>query len=215
MANAKPKSAPRVAVLADGTKRRVPAHMTVAEFEAFPFREGDHWELINGETVLSPSPQYDHQFVVRTLLIFLDGQMARADRSEHVIPGLDMRASESSSYVWPDLMVVPDDELLDGKARPYTGTPMLVVEVLSPSSHARDIQDKHDIYERRGVPEYWVVDPVTGALFVFVRNRKGRYEQQPADDEGFVYSSFCNLLLRMAKRKRTFDVLTKNRRKGA
>jgi Uma2 family endonuclease len=33
------------------------------------------------------------------------------------------------------------------------------VEILSPSTSKKDLNEKFDLYERHGVREYWVVDP--------------------------------------------------------
>jgi ferredoxin len=50
---------------------------------------------------------------------------------------------------------------------PITGSPIgLVVEVVSPSSRARDLGSKRDLYWRCGVPAYWTVDQVTGRVAV-------------------------------------------------
>ena len=48
---------------------------------------------------------------------------------------------------------------LDRIATHIHGTPDLVVEVLSPSTRARDLQEKADRYLKCGVREYWILDP--------------------------------------------------------
>ena len=35
---------------------------------------------------------------------------------------------------------------------------------------------KRALYERTGVPEYWIVDPVADAVRIFRRNAAGRYD---------------------------------------
>ena len=35
-----------------------------------------------------------------------------------------------------------------------------MVEILSPSTRARDLETKREIYARYGVGEYWIVDPI-------------------------------------------------------
>ena len=53
------------------------------------------------------------------------------------------------------------------------GAPDLVVEVLSPSSITRDKGVKKDAYERAGVKEYWIVDPISQSIEVY-HLREGR-----------------------------------------
>jgi Uma2 family endonuclease len=38
------------------------------------------------------------------------------------------------------------------------GTPDLIVEILSPSSSKRDLEDKLALYEKALVKEYWIVE---------------------------------------------------------
>jgi Uma2 family endonuclease len=49
----------------------------------------------------------------------------------------------------------------------------LVVEILSPSTKRRDQRLKRDLYERVGVREYRLVDPVANVVIVFRRGKRG------------------------------------------
>ncbi len=57
----------------------------------------------------------------------------------------------------------------------FVGTPDLVVEVLSPSTLRTDRVAKFLAYERAGVREYWIVDPINRSVEIFVRNEAGEY----------------------------------------
>lgn len=58
----------------------------------------------------------------------------------------------------PDISVVGTASKLD--ARGCRGAPDLVIEILSPSTAARDHLIKRVVYERHGVREYWLVHPL-------------------------------------------------------
>ena len=69
--------------------------------------------------------------------------------------------------VQPDLVFVSRERehiITDANIQ---GAPDLVVEILSPSTASRDWRDKLDLYERHGVAEYWLVDPVSEIVWVF------------------------------------------------
>ena len=59
--------------------------------------------------------------------------------------------------VGPDLSVVCDPGKLDDIG--CKGAPDLIIEVLSPSTQCHDRLTKYNLYERAGVPEYWIVSP--------------------------------------------------------
>ncbi|NBC29835.1 MAG: hypothetical protein GVY29_07570 [Spirochaetes bacterium] len=63
-----------------------------------------------------------------------------------------------SDVVQPDIIVI--DEERRGIISPshVIGIPDLLVEILSPSNPSHDTELKHRLYERTGVPEYWIVD---------------------------------------------------------
>lgn len=51
----------------------------------------------------------------------------------------------------------------------WYGAPDLTVEVVSPSSTNRDHRRKFQIYEKQGVREYWIIEPLAKIIYVFVR----------------------------------------------
>jgi Uma2 family endonuclease len=62
----------------------------------------------------------------------------------------------------------------------------LAVEVLSPSTRRRDLSNKLRLYERAGVTEYWVLDPVEDSVEVYGLNeggyrREARFSAQAGD----------------------------------
>jgi Uma2 family endonuclease len=89
---------------------------------------------------------------------------------------LDGATADDRIYtvVQPDICVVCDPAKLDDKG--CLGAPDLVVEVLSPSTGKRDLNEKFDLYEAAGVKEYWVVYPDSKALNVFILQPEGKYD---------------------------------------
>lgn len=54
------------------------------------------------------------------------------------------------------------------------GAPELIIEILSPSNVPHDTIVKRRLYEANGVAEYWIVDPQSDVIFVFLLE-EGRY----------------------------------------
>ena len=112
------------------------------------------WELVDGQLLVTPAPCPRHQRAVGRLLGLLT--TACPGELEVVLSPCDWKISPTTVFV-PDLMVVRKDQLdLD---EPFTGTPLLVVEVCSPSTAATDETLKRQQYEQDGAAVYWLVDP--------------------------------------------------------
>lgn len=54
------------------------------------------------------------------------------------------------------------------------GAPDLVVEVLSPTTAYYDLKHKKSIYEKHGVKEYWIVDPIDKTVEIY-ENKNERF----------------------------------------
>jgi Uma2 family endonuclease len=121
--------------------------------------DGNRYELIDGELLVSPSPRGPHQRAVLALYRRVDPFVReRRIGSTMLAPAdLDLR---SGQLVQPDLFVVP--YRADGREpiewRDYE-IPFLIVEVSSPSTVRHDRTTKRRRFQRSGVAEYWIVDP--------------------------------------------------------
>jgi Uma2 family endonuclease len=144
---------------------------TLDEFLALP--EDTRAEFIGGEILVSPSPDPRHQGIVGELHLALRGWADRGRGARVYFAPFDLHLA-TGDVVQPDLLVLPPPPA-GGYRQPVRATPLLVVEVLSPSSHERDLFLKRDLYARAGVPECWIVDPEARAVEV-MRLAGSRYE---------------------------------------
>ena len=128
--------------------------------------EEESWdELIGGKLVtLSPRPMVNHNFVAGNIYIIFANYLHGKNYTPFVC-GTDLYLEEGERYV-PDCMVVCDRNKI--RANGVHGAPDLVVEVLSPSTAARDKSHKKRVYERCGVREYWIVSPVERSVEQYV-----------------------------------------------
>ncbi len=120
--------------------------------------DGNRYELVDGELLVSPGPRAVHQRAVMVLVRVVDPYVRRyrLGVAGFAPSDLDLRSGQS---VQPDLYVVP--LLPDGREPlewPDYGVPILIAEVLSPSTARNDRIKKRRRYQRSGVAEYWIVD---------------------------------------------------------
>ena len=119
-------------------------------------------EKINGQEVLmSPRPSTRHSRAAgRIYGIFF--QFLRKKRCEAFFEH-EVHIDDENVFV-PDVLIICDKNKI--KANWIDGAPDLVVEVLSPSTTINDRGIKKDVYERSGVKEYWIVDPIAKSIEV-------------------------------------------------
>jgi len=118
--------------------------------------DGNRYEVVYGELLVTPSPRLLHQLVVQRLTAALDGYL-RAHRVGQVLASPADISWAEDVLVQPDVFVVELEEArtLDwDKVRHL----LLAIEVLSPSSTRADRFTKRRLYQQVGVPLYWVVD---------------------------------------------------------
>jgi Uma2 family endonuclease len=144
---------------------------TYADYLTWSRSHGD--ELINGTAYVRepPAPSRSHQGIV----LELGRQAANAleDKSCRVyVAPFDVRLPKSTeeddqvdTVVQPDVLIVSDLRKLD--ARGMRGAPDWVAEVLSPGTASHDQTVKLSAYERAGVREVWLMDPVDRTLTIY------------------------------------------------
>ncbi len=142
--------------------------------------DDQRWELIDGVPfAMSPAPRLRHQRV----LVELSRQIANylLDKPCQLfvapfdvrLPEADENDDQVETVVQPDLSVICDSAKLDDAG--CRGAPDLIMEILSPGTAHIDLQIKLDRYERAGVREYWIVDPLEKTVLLFTRAADRRY----------------------------------------
>jgi Uma2 family endonuclease len=118
--------------------------------------DGRRYELVRGELLVTPSPTALHQRVSKRLYGVLLNYFEGRTIGEVFYAPLDVILTNQDVFV-PDLLVVADPDTVSrrGIERP----PLLVVEILSPSTRRQDRGVKAQRYAELGVLHYWIVDP--------------------------------------------------------
>lgn len=131
--------------------------------------DGHRYEIVDGVLVVNPAPRFVHQRAVRALTNLLED----AGSPEHVAvqAPFDWRLHDESVFE-PDVLVARRADVLD---RYLPVPPVIVVEVLSPSTRRFDLYLKRSAYAEGGAPEYWIVDPDEPSLLVLRLGPDGAY----------------------------------------
>lgn len=119
--------------------------------------DGNRYEVIDGELYVTPPPSLGHQRGLSRLLMLIAPFVDREGLGE-VFPAPTGVVLDPEGGVQPDLLFVRRERADILSQRGIEGPPDLVVEVLSPSTRARDRGIKMRRYERAGVPHYWLMD---------------------------------------------------------
>ncbi len=128
-------------------------------------------ELSDGKvTLMMPTPA--HQQVTGNLYAALREYGRAGNRGRAYMAPMPIR-------LWPGKFREPDvafykTEHLDRVGEQYGEVPDLVAEVISPSTHVVDRGAKREEYAQAGVPEYWLLDPETRTVTVYVL-AEGKY----------------------------------------
>jgi Uma2 family endonuclease len=127
---------------------------TWSDYLTWPDEE--RWEVIDGVAYnMTPSPTSRHQMLAGNFYRILANRLS-GHRCRVFIAPLDVYFDDTN-FVQPDVLVVCDEKKI--KDRIY-GAPDSVLEVLSPRTSLKDKREKRSLYERFGVKEYIIIDPL-------------------------------------------------------
>lgn len=153
-----------------------PLKLTYQDYLHFP-EDGNRHELVEGEHVVTPAPNTRHQIVHANLFRILSAFVHAGKLGRLLSAPTDVVLSETD-VVQPDLLFVAREHLDRIGEANLRGAPDLVVEIISEATRRRDEVLKRHLYERAGVAEYWMVDPVVEAVKIFRRTADGRFQRE-------------------------------------
>lgn len=136
-------------------------------FELFGAAAPRGWrvELIEGEICVSPPANGEHEEFVSEL----SGQVRDHDKGlgRYTGIGLYLPGASVTGHVIPDLVVAPKGSFHDKQKWHDPSPVLLVAEVTSDSTAARDREKKIHGYARAGIPVYLLIDREEGEVTVF------------------------------------------------
>ena len=153
---------------------------TVDDFMALG--DGVRAELIDGEIYMAASPTSWHQIICGNLHLAMAQHARERNLGTVFVAPLDVHLP-SGDIVEPDLIFVAEKNR--GIVQDWIrGVPDLLVEIVSPSNPERDRLVKRTLYQRNGVPEYWIVEPEARAIEIL------RLEPQPQGSAAFAPAGY-------------------------
>lgn len=163
--------------------------ITYEDFLKLSEESENRYEYIDGQVYLLASPSYDHQKIVMELSYvlydWLKGSKCRPLTSPFDIT---LTKDDDKNVVQPDIVVLCDTENMNEQLK-YTGTPTLVIEVLSSSTKMKDMIKKLHLYLEGGVEEYWIVNPFKQEMYVYEFDEIDVKDYRVYKDEAILQSS--------------------------
>jgi Uma2 family endonuclease len=160
----------------------VQKHLPNYSYEDYSLWEGN-WELINGiPYAMSPAPTMKHQLVNSNLVsIFREALKKGCGKCKAYMP-IDWKI-KVDTVIQPDLSVVcggGDKKYLDF-------APVLVAEILSPSTAMKDRNLKKEIYLSQNVKYYLILDPSFNKIEIY-ENINGTYNPIAVSPKNYIFT---------------------------
>jgi Uma2 family endonuclease len=160
--------------------RKLDKVYTYRDYASWP--EDERWELIHGVAWnMCAAPLRIHQKLLGNLYLVFRDAFDDSDCEVYLAPFDVFFPEDAEQDMWdvttvvqPDISVICDpDKLID---RGCYGPPDLALEILSPYTQKKDLNEKYRLFEESGVSEYWVVDPGNTFIQVFKLQDSGEYD---------------------------------------
>jgi Uma2 family endonuclease len=142
---------------------------TYADYKDWELAEGERFELIRGEAFAMAGPNERHQSILMELSaqihVFLRGKQCKVYPAPFDVRLFYKEDESDDTVVQPDIVVICDEKKrgIEG----CRGAPDLVIEILSPSNTAIEMERKLRLYREAKVNEYWIVDPENKGITVY------------------------------------------------
>ena len=156
-------------------------HYTYADY--LTWFDDKRRELIDGIVHLMSAPMRLHARISSKLNNRMNNWVEKKKGNCHIYYApfdvrLPLNGSKDDDKIYdvvqPDICVICDLSKLDDRG--CIGAPDLIVEVLSPSTMKYDWNYKFNLYEKSGVREYWIVNPKSKTIDVFLLQSDGKYD---------------------------------------
>jgi Uma2 family endonuclease len=160
---------------------------TYADYKEWELAEGERFELIYGEAFAMAAPNTRHQEILGGLFNqfynFLRGKPFKVYMAPSDVRLFYEGDENDDTVMQPDISIICDQ----AKRGPEgcRGAPDLVIEILSPSNTAIEMERKLSLYQEAGVREYWIIDPKNNRVRIY-RFEEGAILTYTFDKDGII-----------------------------
>lgn len=162
------------------------------------WNDNQQWEVIDGTAYMQAAPSWEHQRVLGGIFNqfynHFNGKQCQVYPAPFDVrlPDENETDEDSTTILQPDISIICDKSKLKGTG--YFGVPALVVEILSPQTAAYDKKLKLKRYEKAGIKEVWIIDPLNKTVDVFnlIDDRYNKPESY-SNEEKITVSTFSDL----------------------
>jgi Uma2 family endonuclease len=182
--------------------------LTIVEYLAYDDGTGNRYELVDGELVRMALGTGQHGDISELLNDEFKAEIKRSNLpwvSKDMKIGLQSpRGSRWETARIPDVVVLPLAQWASLSNREAfiplnEPPPLLVVEIVSPSTVATDYRAKHSEYAVLDIPEYWIVDPIKLKITVCILQDGAYGDRVFTDNQSIVSAIFPDLSLTTAQ----------------
>jgi Uma2 family endonuclease len=121
--------------------------------------EGEFCQLIMGDLIMTPAPASQHQRILARIFVQIFANVEKYSLGEAFVAPVDVFFDDENVFE-PDILFVSKERAEIIRDDGIHGAPDLVIEILSVTSGYHDTKTKKRVYEKYGVKEYWIVDPL-------------------------------------------------------
>jgi Uma2 family endonuclease len=157
--------------------------MTYEEFLCWD-GENQYVEWVDGEIVEMSPVSRRHQDILTFLLTILNTYVNQLELGKVYMEPFQMKTGPNLPGRAPDILFVSNETLPRLKKNYLEGPADLVIEIVSPDDPKRDTVRKFAEYEAGGVPEYWLINPMTNQASFYILDAEGRYKLSEPDTNG-------------------------------
>jgi Uma2 family endonuclease len=138
----------------------------ISEEEYFEItNEDSNCELFEGEIIMSSPASFNHEEVFRFLLSIISMYVEEKKLGKIIGSRFPIRL-ERGTLLEPDIVFISNDKLNLIKEKYFDGSPDLVMEILSPSTHIYDLRIKREKYKEHKINEIWFIDIINKKIIV-------------------------------------------------
>jgi Uma2 family endonuclease len=166
-----------------------PPRTAMEVFRMLP--EGTLCEVINGQLYMAAERKGIHQRSAIQIQSRIFGFLESTDWGEILHAPMDVYLDQENNVVQPDIFIVKKDSACQITDEGFVyGAPEIIIEILSKGNENHDKRVKKDLYEKFGVPEYFIIDPSSKKVVAYTLVNNDY--QLKYEEVGVIRSSLLN-----------------------